>query len=203
MEKPGRPLSTMNSEISFSPVRADTRKKSDQKPSLMKCLLPLSTQPFPLGSARVLMPCASDPAPGSVMAMAQVRSPRTEGSSQRSTCSPRQASRASYTLPKARRIRMSVVWPNSSSHSMASRADRPAPPSSSGMFSAYRPSAFDFAWIARAVSSGSTPVLSIASSSGCSSCAMKRRTVSSSMRWSSSRPKFMRRSPDRSRRCVR
>ena len=41
--KPGRPLSTMNMLISFSPVFAETRKKSDQMPSLMKCLLPLST----------------------------------------------------------------------------------------------------------------------------------------------------------------
>jgi hypothetical protein len=34
------------------------------------------------------MPAASEPAPGSVIAMAQVRSPRTAGSSQRARCSP-------------------------------------------------------------------------------------------------------------------
>ena len=91
----------MNMEISFppaSPVLAETRKKSLHRPSLMKCLLPLSTQPpsaDPVRFAWVRMPAASDPAPGSVMAMAQVRSPATVGFSQRSTCAPWQCSSGS------------------------------------------------------------------------------------------------------------
>ena len=94
--KPGRPLSTMNIEISLSPVRAETRKKSLHSPSLMKCLAPLSTQrPSSRSLAWVWMPAASEPAPGSVIAMAQVRSPRTAGSSQRARCSPRHSSSGS------------------------------------------------------------------------------------------------------------
>jgi predicted dehydrogenase len=45
----------------------------------MKCLLPFSTQPVAVFLAWVLMPCASEPAPDSVMAMAQVRSARHRG----------------------------------------------------------------------------------------------------------------------------
>ena len=86
----------MNIEISRSPVRAETRKKSLHQPSLMKCLLPCRRQlPSACGSARVRMPCASEPAPGSVIAIAQVRAPCTAGSSQRATCSPRHSSSGS------------------------------------------------------------------------------------------------------------
>jgi hypothetical protein len=95
----------MNMLISFSPVFAETRKKSLHSPSLMKCLAPLSTQPEAVFVARVRMPAASEPAPGSVMAMAQVRWPSTDGFSHRSTCAPLQCSSGSYTLPKARRIK--------------------------------------------------------------------------------------------------
>ena len=85
----------MNMLISFSPVLAETRKKSLHSPSLMKCLLPLSTQPVSVFLAWVLMPAASEPAPDSVMVMAQVRSPATLGLSQRSTCAPLQCSSGS------------------------------------------------------------------------------------------------------------
>jgi hypothetical protein len=95
----------MNIEMAFSPVRADTRKKSLHRPSLMKCLLPLSTQPEAVRRAWVRMPAASEPAPGSVMVIEQVRAPGHRRRSQRSTCGPLQCSKGSYTLPKARRIR--------------------------------------------------------------------------------------------------
>ncbi len=49
----------------------------------MKCFWPFSTQPAPSRTARVRMPAASEPAPGSVMAMEPVRAPVTEGCSQR------------------------------------------------------------------------------------------------------------------------
>jgi hypothetical protein len=56
-------------------VTAVTTKKSENKPSEMKCLVPLRRHFSPSRRARVLMAAASDPAPGSVMAMEQVRSP--------------------------------------------------------------------------------------------------------------------------------
>ena len=68
-------------------VTAETMKKSENMPSLTKCLCPVSVHPSPVGTARVEMPAASDPAPGSVMAIEQVRSPCTHGSSQRCFCS--------------------------------------------------------------------------------------------------------------------
>ena len=85
----------MNRLMPLSPVRAETRKKSDTAASLMKCLLPLSSQPLGVRTARVVMPCASDPAPASVMAIEHTRSPRTQGASQRATCAPWHASSAS------------------------------------------------------------------------------------------------------------
>ena len=76
-------------------VTAETTKKSENAPSLMKCFWPVSSQPPPSRSARVLMPAASEPAPGSVMAIEQVRSPRTAGRSQRCFCASSPASRTS------------------------------------------------------------------------------------------------------------
>ena len=134
----GMSLSTRNSEtcrgFAAASVTADTMKKSENSPSLMKCFCPNSCQPLPSRTARVVIAAASDPAPGSVIAIEHVRSPRTAGSSQRSFCASVPSSSDSYTLPKARRIRMSFVWPNCSSTSIVSTADKPPPPYSAGMF---------------------------------------------------------------------
>ena len=56
-------------------------------PLLMKVLEPLSTQWSPLSTALVRMPCRSEPAPGSVIAIAEISSPETSPGSQRCFCS--------------------------------------------------------------------------------------------------------------------
>ena len=165
--KPGKPLSTRNSEISLSPVLAETIKKSLTSASLMKCLVPLSRHvPSGCSCALVLMACASLPAPVSVIAIDAVRSPRTQGLSQRSICSPWQANSASYTLPKARRIKISLVCPICSSHNMRSTVLNPPPPKVSLIFRAYKPSSCDFLKMAWAFSGAKTPVFSTSSSKG-------------------------------------
>ncbi len=99
MVKPGNPLSTRNSEMPrafFSgSVTAETMKKSENAPSLMKCFEPDRRQPRSVRTARVWIEAASDPAPGSVNAIEQTRSPRTAGSSQRWICAPRHSSSTS------------------------------------------------------------------------------------------------------------
>jgi len=136
--KPGESLSTKNSEMPFDrapgSVTAETTKKSEYSASLMKHFPPESLQPSPSLTALVLIAAASVPALGSVIAMEQVRSPRTQGSSQRSLCASLHTSSTSYTLPKARRIRISFAWPNCSSVRQVSTADSPPPPYSSGIF---------------------------------------------------------------------
>jgi hypothetical protein len=56
-------------------------------PLVMKVLEPLMTYWLPTGLAVVLMPCRSEPAPGSVMAMAPTSSPVHRRGSQRCFCS--------------------------------------------------------------------------------------------------------------------
>ena len=56
-------------------------------PLVMKVLDPVSTQSSPSRRAVVRSPCRSEPAPGSVIAIAVIISPRTNGGSHRSFCS--------------------------------------------------------------------------------------------------------------------
>jgi hypothetical protein len=176
--KPGRPLSTMNMLISLSPVLAETRKKSLHSPSLMKCLLPLSTQPVSVFVARVLMPAASEPAPGSVMAMAQVRCTRTAGSAS-ATCAPGSPAAARTRCQRPADQIVAGVAELLLAEDAVQRGLRPPPPQLLGACSRQTdpvpwifqkwPTTFRFA---------RNPWFSSSSSSGCSSSAMKRRMVS-------------------------
>ncbi len=56
-------------------------------PLVMKVLEPLRTQSLPSRRAVVLSPCRSEPAPGSLIAIAVIISPVTNGGSQRCFCS--------------------------------------------------------------------------------------------------------------------
>ncbi len=60
----------------FSPVTAVATKISPTPPLVMKILVPFSTQWSPFCSARVCVPWASEPAPGSVSPKAPSTSPR-------------------------------------------------------------------------------------------------------------------------------
>ena len=66
--------------VSSSPVATKTITKSACSAPEMKCLVPLSTQSPPIRRAVHAIPRTSDPAPGSVIASASIRSPRTAGS---------------------------------------------------------------------------------------------------------------------------
>ncbi len=70
--------------VASSPVATKTMTKSACSAPLMKCLVPFTTQsPVPLGPARRakhFIARTSEPASGSVMASASIRSPRTAGS---------------------------------------------------------------------------------------------------------------------------
>ena len=81
--KPGIPFSTIKVEIPCVPesgsVTAVTTKKSEYAPSEIKCFDPFKVQPCFDGVARDVIAAASDPAPGSVNAIENVRSPRTAG----------------------------------------------------------------------------------------------------------------------------
>ena len=89
--KPGMPRSTASSEKPCAPlsgsVRATTSTRSALMPLVMNVLDPLSTQSEPSRRAVVRSPCRSEPAPGSLMAMAVIISPVTNGGSQRCFCS--------------------------------------------------------------------------------------------------------------------
>ncbi len=68
-------------------VRATTITRSELIPLVMNVLAPLTIQASPSLAAVVRMPCRSLPAPGSVMAIAPMRSPAAIGGSQRACCS--------------------------------------------------------------------------------------------------------------------
>ena len=57
-------------------VLATTMTRSANWPLVMKTFWPLTTRWLPSRRARVLIPCRSEPAPGSDMAMAPITSPR-------------------------------------------------------------------------------------------------------------------------------
>ena len=91
-EKPGMPRSTTSRLMPFAPgasgsVRATTITRSALMPLVMKVFDPLSTHPSPSRRAVVRMPCRSLPAPGSVIAIAVISSPRQKPGSQRCFCS--------------------------------------------------------------------------------------------------------------------
>ncbi len=85
------PRSTASSEKPREPasgsVRATTITRSALIPLVMNVLEPDSTQPSPSRRAVVVMPCRSDPVPGSVIAIAVIISPLTNPGSQRAFCS--------------------------------------------------------------------------------------------------------------------
>jgi hypothetical protein len=66
--------------VSSSPVAMKTMTKSAWSAPEMKCLVPLTTQSPPSRTAKHFMPRTSEPASGSVIASASIRSPRTAGS---------------------------------------------------------------------------------------------------------------------------
>ena len=61
--------------------------KSARTPLVMKVFEPLTTQPPSTGSALVRMPATSEPASGSVIPSAAMRSPRMAGARKRCFCS--------------------------------------------------------------------------------------------------------------------
>ncbi|MOA39385.1 hypothetical protein D3C78_1611620 [compost metagenome] len=81
LAKPGVPASTRNRLVPLAPafgsVLATTITRSARKPLVMKVLEPLMTYSSPSSTAVVFTPCRSEPAPGSVMAMALTISPDT------------------------------------------------------------------------------------------------------------------------------
>ena len=131
------------------------------------------------------MPAASEPASGSVIPKAQIRSPRTDGKRYSSRCRPLQAVSISYTWPKMLRMSASVVLPSCSSTRHISTALKPPPPTSAGMFMAKSPRPMAFALRLASTSGASPSRASISSSWGWISVSTKRRTVSTSKRVSS------------------
>ena len=195
---PGRSLSTRNSDTcrgrAAGSVTAETTKKSEKRPSLMKCLLPLSRQPSPSRSARVLMPAASEPAPGSVIAIEQVRSPRTQGSSQRSFCAA--SLRAATRRRCRRRAGSGCPWcgrtaPRPASCRRPTARRRRTPPGCSSRRSRARATSRRSRAPRRVEPAGP----STSSSSGISSVSTKRRIVATSSDCSSDRSNCMRSSP--------
>ena len=90
--KPSAPsVSTTSSEVPRAPwagsVLATTTIRLAVWPLVMKVLLPLMTYWFPSKRAVVRTPCRSEPAPGSVMAMALTSSQVAMRGSQRRFCS--------------------------------------------------------------------------------------------------------------------
>ncbi len=67
-------------------VTAKTTQTSPSRPWVVKVLAPLSTHPPSTRSARVRVPAASDPAPGSVRLQAPILVPDASGVSQRCLC---------------------------------------------------------------------------------------------------------------------
>jgi hypothetical protein len=65
--------------VASSPVATKTITKSACSAPEMKCFVPFSTQSPPRRTALHFMPRRSEPASGSVMASASIRSPRTAG----------------------------------------------------------------------------------------------------------------------------
>ena len=163
MVKPGVPRSTRK-VVSFflgifassSPVATKTITKSACSAPEMKCLVPLMTQSPLSRRAVVFMPRMSEPASGSVMASASIRSPRTAGRRYRSICSPVQAIRMFCGRPKKW---FSAIDPRPSSRSTSanSRWFRPAPPTLSGKLQAKKPRSIVFRLISAAISPGTVP----------------------------------------------
>jgi len=91
--KPGVPSSTAMSEIpvyggsAFASVLAATSTRSQSRPLLMNVFWPLMMYASPSFTAVVRMDARSDPAPGSVMAMAVTISPLAHPGSQHRFCS--------------------------------------------------------------------------------------------------------------------
>ncbi|MNP76692.1 hypothetical protein D3C76_1739830 [compost metagenome] len=81
MSKPGVSASTRNRLVPFAPalgsVLATTITRSARKPLVMNVFEPLITYSSPSSTAVVFTPCRSEPAPGSVMAIALTISPET------------------------------------------------------------------------------------------------------------------------------
>ena len=76
-------------------VFATTITRSELMPLVMNVFEPLSTQSSPSRTAVVLMPCRSEPAAGSLIAIAVISSPEQNPGNQRAFCSS-VASRTRY-----------------------------------------------------------------------------------------------------------
>ncbi|MCY1382557.1 hypothetical protein D9M69_705910 [compost metagenome] len=70
-------INEMSLALPLLPVLQTTRARSQVEPLVMKVLEPLMTYSSPSSTAVVFTPCRSEPAPGSVMAMAVTISPLT------------------------------------------------------------------------------------------------------------------------------
>src|ERR1035437_3116141 len=88
---PARSASTRNTDTPLAPaagsVLATTTTRSQLRPLLMKVLLPLITYSSPCLTALVRIAFRSEPAPGSLMAIARMHSPLAHLGSQRRFCS--------------------------------------------------------------------------------------------------------------------
>ena len=85
--RPGVAFSTRNAEISFSPVRAKTTKRSATVECVIQALLPLIRKPLASAVARVAIAAASEPVSGSVRAKAPSSSPPARRGRYRCFCS--------------------------------------------------------------------------------------------------------------------
>ena len=87
-ESPGVPAGTTNVVIPRCPpsgsVFAPTTRTSARPALVMYILRPSSTQPSSVRRARAVMPATSEPAPGSVTAIAAMASPAASAATQRS-----------------------------------------------------------------------------------------------------------------------
>ncbi len=89
---PSIPLSSTKAEmlwprVPLGSVTAKTTQVSPTLPWVVKVLAPFRIQPPSTRSARVRVPAASEPAPGSVRLQAPIFSPLASGTSQRCFCS--------------------------------------------------------------------------------------------------------------------
>ena len=90
--KPSIPFSSTKAEmlrplVPSGSVTAMITQTSPTEPWVVKVFEPLRIQPPSTFSARVRVPAASEPAPGSVRLQAPIFSPRASGTSQRCFCS--------------------------------------------------------------------------------------------------------------------
>ena len=89
---PSIPFSSTKAEMLWprGPLVSVTAKTTQMSPTLpwvVKVLAPLRIQPPSTFSARLRVPAASDPAPGSVRLQAPIFSPLASGTTQRRRCS--------------------------------------------------------------------------------------------------------------------